>query len=61
MIFRIGWATAFLYLGSLIAFLLSVQYDNLFKIFAVLSALCFIAATGTLLVMMRMRMDKQNF
>ena len=59
--FSIGWATAFLYIASLIMFLLAVQYGDWFKVFAALSAIFFIAATGTLLVMTRMRMEKQNF
>jgi hypothetical protein len=58
---KIGFITAFLYIASLITFLLAVQYDDMFKIFAALSAIFFIAASGALLVMMRMRMEKQNF
>ena len=57
----IGLATVFLYIASIITFLLAVQYDDMFKIFIALSAIFFIAATGALLVMMRMRMEKQNF
>jgi hypothetical protein len=57
----IGLATAFLYIASLITFLLAMQFDHLFKIFAALSAIFFIVASGALLVMMRIRMEKQNF
>ncbi len=57
----IGYATVFLYIASLITFLLAVEYDNLFKLFAALSGIFFLAASGALLVMMRMRMEKQNF
>jgi hypothetical protein len=57
----IGYATIFLYIASIITFLLAVQYGDMFKLFAGLSALFFIAATGTLIVMLRIRMEKQNF
>jgi len=57
----IGLATTLLYIASLITFLLAVQYDDMFKIFAALSALFFIAASGALLVMIKIRIEKQNF
>jgi len=57
----IGLATIFLYIGSLISFLLAAQYPDYYKPALVLSAVLFIAASGALVVMMRIRMEKQNF
>jgi hypothetical protein len=57
----IGFATIFLYIASIISFLLAAQYPDYYKPALVVSAVFFIAASGALLVMMRIRMEKQNF
>jgi hypothetical protein len=59
--YSIGLATSLLYLASLITFLLKVHYGDAFPYGLGLSALLFIVATVALLVMMRKRMEKQNF
>lgn len=59
--YSIGLATVFLYITSLISFLLGVQYENYVKPSFVLGALFFIVASGALLLMMRIRMEKQDF
>ncbi len=59
--YSIGLATVFLYIASLISFLLAAQFPDYSRLALVLSAVFFIAASGALLVMMRIRMEKQNF
>lgn len=59
--YSIGLATALLYIGSVISFLLGVQYENYYKLSFAFGALFFVVATGALLLMMRKRMEKQNF
>ena len=59
--YSIGLATIFLYIASLISFLLGVQFPDYSKLGLGLSAVFFIVATGVLLVMMRKRMENQDF
>lgn len=59
--YSIGLATVFLYIASLISFLLAAQFPDYYKPALVVSAVFFIAASGALLVMMRKRMEKQDF
>ena len=56
-----GMVTVFLYMASLISFLLAAQFPEYYKPALVVSAVLFIAASGALIVMMRIRMEKQNF
>ena len=59
--FATGLITAFLYLASLITFLLAMQFPERFTWGFALGGLFFIVATGMLVLMMRKRMEKQNF
>lgn len=56
-----GMVTIFLYIASVLSFLLGVQYREFFTLGFILGIVFFIIASGTLLVMMRKRMDKQDF
>ena len=56
-----GLATVFLYIASIISFLLAAQFPDYSTAALVVSAVLVIAASGALLVMMRIRMEKQNF
>ena len=56
-----GLATAFLYIASVLSFLFGAQYPEYYRLGMGLCIVFFIIATGTLLVMMRKRMEKQNF
>lgn len=56
-----GLATIFVYLASLVTFIFAMQFSGFFIPGVVLGALLFIAASATLLVMLRKRMDIQDF
>ena len=59
--YSLGMATIFMYLASVISFLLGVQYQSFYYFGFGLGAVFFIAATAILLVMMGKRADKQDF
>lgn len=59
--FAKGLVTAFLYLASLITFLLAMEYTERFTWGFALGGLFFVVATGMLVLMMKKRMEKQNF
>lgn len=59
--FSLGLATVFIYLASLTSFLLGIQYSGFFTIGMALGGLLFIVASATLIIMLRKRMDVQDF
>jgi hypothetical protein len=59
--YSISFATIFLYIASVLFFLLGVQYKEFFTAGFSIGALLFLVATGTLIVILRKRMEKQNF
>lgn len=56
-----AFATMFLYIASLVSFLLGVQFEDYSKIAIGASLMFFAVGTIVLLVLMRKRMEKQNF
>ena len=59
--YSIGLSTALLYIASVASFLLGVQYKDYFKTAFILGGALFVIASVALLLMMRKRMEKQNF
>lgn len=56
-----AFATMFFYIASLISFLLGIQYEGYSKIALGAGFLFFVLGTVILLVIMRQRMEKQDF